>query len=140
MRELIRVNSIVEANDLTLFLNLNGVNCQVPDQYSLGIGGFSSLASAKGRILVEEGDYERAHELLKQWRSPLESRAPDRLSRVLENPLVIGMSWKQIVEGLRSWSSLSVSGKIRILGGLIVYGTIVMAIIGYLIIWLARSL
>jgi len=133
MRELIRVYTLVEANDLKMLLNSRGIECEIPDQYSLSIGGGSTFALARGRILVDENDYEEALKILKEWQSPNVPRNSKGVSRTLEYPWVIGISPRQIIEGFRKWSDLTFMNRIKVIGGVIIY----VALLTFAIVYLA---
>jgi hypothetical protein len=134
LRELIRVNTLVEANDLKMLLNSRGIDCEIPDQYSLSIGGVSTFALARGRILVNESDYQQALEILKKWQSPNVPKNSKGVSRTLEHPWVVGISPRQIIEGFRKWSNLSFMGRIKVLGGVIIYLGILTYAISYFVL------
>jgi hypothetical protein len=130
MKELIRVNTFMEAQDVKLYLGSEGIECDIPDQYSLGITGFAAFGRGTGRILVHEADYEQALTLLKNWNSFYVSKDPNPAQRLIEHPFMGGISPRQILHGSRRWKELRFLQKVKVIGGVFVIFA-VLAVFGW---------
>ncbi|MGZ3692634.1 MAG: putative signal transducing protein [Bdellovibrionota bacterium] len=132
MKELIRVNSFIEAQDLKLFLGSEGIDCQIPDEYSLSIAGMAAFGRGTGRILVAEEDYLAALHLLKQWNSHYVTAEPVAAQRFVEHPFVVGISPRQVARGISGWKEIRFLEKVKIIGGI----TLMIFFTGFWAAWL----
>lgn len=130
MKELIRVNSHFEAQDLLLFLASEGIEAEIPDSHMLAIAGFANLGQGSGRVRVSEEDYPRALELLKSWNTHFSSKDPSAAQRVLEHPFTAGVSPRQVTNGVANWENLRTLGRVKVIGGFVLLPFVLLTVGG----------
>jgi hypothetical protein len=80
---------------------------------------------------VNDEDYDQAAALLKTWQSPNVPRNSTGLSKTLEHPWVVGVSPAQIAKGLANWSGLSGMNRVKVLGGVIIYASLLLGLMAF---------